>query len=205
MRSIPGGYYLYKFNELSNSAKSQAIEESEEELFVLAVTSLKTNDYLLTKKEFLQSKGFSNIQFYRFFVEDKHIRIDFTFDYIITNTTYAVFKKFADSINLRIPSTFANWIKDGILEVTIHSNRYDDIENRDCNIEIKKEIVAENFTINQFMEKIYNTFVSYYEYILTSIYVKIRKDLKRKTNKESFNNFIQNHEYYANGLLYEES
>ena len=205
MRSIPGGYFLYKFDELSNSAKSQAIEQSEDELFVIAVTSLKTQDYLDPKKQILESKGFSNIKFYRFFVEEKHIRIDFTFDYIITEETFSVFKKFADNINLKIYPNFSNWVRDGLLEVIIKSSVYENVENKKSNITIEKVAASENYGINEFIDELLNTYVSFYEYILNSLYVKIRRDIKRKTNREAFDLFIQNNEFYANGLLYEES
>ena len=204
MRVVSGGNYLFKYNELSNPAKSQAIEESEQELFITAVNNLKTDKYLSSKKQMLEKKGFSDIKFYRFFIEDKIIRIDFIFKYFITMDTAYSFKNFAESINFKVPPIFTSWVKDGILEINIKSEKYSDIDKRNSNIILEKETVDNNYTIDNFIVEIEKTFSSYYDYILNSIYMKIRKDLKAMTNKEAFNRFIQENEYYSNGMLYEE-
>lgn len=206
MRFLTEGLILYKYEELCKSAKQKANEELEFELLFLAVSNLDSEKLLKNKKEKLEKKGFSNIEFYRFFVEDDNIKIDFSFDYVVNQNSYLDFKEFAKSIDLKPPFLFYRYISDGQLSFTISSRKYNIDEQKKLkhNIEINIDSEISNTELDTFLKNLKVTFETYYLYFLKTLYNKVKKEIEESTNNRALNNLKKRIEFYHNGLIYED-
>ena len=202
MRMISNGNPVYRFEELNSTSKKTAIEECEYELLVDVINNIEMKDYFDPIKKNLEKKGFMSINFYRFFIENDDIRIDFTFDYLIVKDNFNTFKKFAETINLKTPYNFSNYISNGLLDVIIRSEKYDDIDKKQHNIIIDTEIVDHNLIIEQFIAELKTVFENYYTYLLKKMYTKIKKDIKDLTGANEVKAFIQEQEFYSNGMIH---
>ena len=202
MRMISNGNPVYRFEELNSTSKKTAIEECEYELLVDVINNIEMKDYFDPIKKNLEKKGFMSINFYRFFIENDDIRIDFTFDYLIVKDNFNTFKKFAETINLKTPYNFSNYISNGLLDVIIRSEKYDDIDEKQHNIIIDTEIVDHNLIIEQFIAELKTVFENYYTYLLKKMYTKIKKDIKDLTGANEVKAFIQEQEFYSNGMIH---
>ena len=199
---ISNGNPVYRFEELNSTSKKTAIEECEYELLVDVINNIEMKDYFDPIKKNLEKKGFMSINFYRFFIENDDIRIDFTFDYLIVKDNFNTFKKFAETINLKTPYNFSNYISNGLLDVIIRSEKYDDIDEKQHNIIIDTEIVDHNLIIEQFIAELKTVFENYYTYLLKKMYTKIKKDIKDLTGANEVKAFIQEQEFYSNGMIH---
>ena len=204
MRLADNGQLVYKYNELVKTAKIVAKDELEFELFVDAVNHLSIAKYCNPQKESLEKKGFIDVNFYRFFVDEEKIKIDFTFLYIISKETFDTFINFARAINFKFPVIISDFIKSENLMIEIVSKKYqyEDNDDKKSNIIIESVYNMNNISIKNFISELTKTFESYYDFILEKTYVKINKDIAQMTNKQALLNFQKKHEFYSNGMIY---
>ena len=204
MRLAENGQPVYRYNELVETAKNVAKAEIEFELFVDAVNHLSMEKYCTPQKENLEKKGFIDISFYRFFIDEEKVKIDFTFLYIINKETFETFNTFAKAINFKYPIIIADFIKSENLIVEVLSKKYiyNDYENRKSNISVEAAYDKSNISIKNFVSELTKTFESYYEYILDKTYKKINRDIDKMTTQDALLNFLKDFEFYSNGMIY---
>lgn len=204
MRLAENGQPIYKFDELLKTARVVAIDELQFELYIDAVNQLSMEKYCLPQKENLEKKGFVDVSFYRFFVDEEKIKIDYTFLYVISNETIDIFKDFAKKINFKFPIIISDFIKheDLLIEIMSKKYKYNDIDDKKSNISIEAVYSYNNISIKTFIDELTQTFESYYDYILQKMYIKVKKDIALMTNKEAFSNSINEYEFYSNGMIY---
>ena len=203
MKFTPEGKAVYNYSELLETAQKIALEEIQYELFYQAAESIDVNYYFDPKIELLNKKGFRNINFYRFVIEEEFIKIDFTFEYPINQNTLHTFQKFATDSNHYIPISLKNRIKSNTLIIEVFSNQ-SNYENNLRNIEVQYASDIKDTDLKEYIPQLKKLFENYYDFTVSRLYQKILKYLEDSTNYTKTLSCIKSYKFYFNGQLYEE-